>query len=80
MQSVCVNEETMVHDNEDLPLTPRVDKGKGCAEREPDSEVPEKVLSPAFMISESEDKDEDKHRYLDVEEGVDETGGKVAHG
>jgi len=48
-------------------LTPRVDKGKGRAQPEP--EVPEKVLSPTFTITESEDEDEDDHRFMDVEEG-----------
>ncbi|OCH84554.1 RNI-like protein [Obba rivulosa] len=37
------------------PLTPRVDKGKGRAEPEP--EEPEKVLSPTFLITESDDED-----------------------
>lgn len=65
---VGANGETTVHeDEENIPLTPRVDKGKGRAEPEP--EEPEKVLSPTFMIAESEDEDEDDHRYLDVEEG-----------
>ena len=65
---------TALHeDGENLPPTPRVDKGKGRAEPEP--EEPEKVLSPTFMITESEDEDEDDHRYLDVEEGEDESGG-----
>ncbi|KAF8129472.1 hypothetical protein EV363DRAFT_1219973 [Boletus edulis] len=62
--------ETTAHedgDEENVPLTPRVDKGKGRAEPEP--EEPEKVLSPTFMITESEDEDEDNRRYLDVDEG-----------
>ncbi|EMD36293.1 hypothetical protein CERSUDRAFT_95631 [Gelatoporia subvermispora B] len=37
------------------PLTPRIDKGKGRAEPEP--EEPEKVLSPTFLITESDDED-----------------------
>jgi protein phosphatase 1 regulatory subunit 37 len=66
------NGETMAHEaEENVPLTPRVDKGKGRAEPEP--EEPEKVLSPTFTITESEDEDEDDHRYVDVEEG-DEIG------
>lgn len=46
---------SMTEEDDELP-TPRVDKGKGRAEPEP--EEPEKVLSPSFMISESEDDDE----------------------
>ena len=66
------NGETATHeDEENVPLTPRVDKGKGRAEPEP--EELEKVLSPTFTITESEDEDEDDHRYVDVEEG-DELG------
>jgi len=42
-------------------LTPRVDKGKGRAEPEP--EEPEKVLSPTFRITESEEEDEDDNRF-----------------
>jgi len=66
------NGETTVHEHggeDNAPPTPRVDKGKGRADPEP--ERPEKVLSPTFMITESEDECEDDHRYLDVEE-VDE--------
>ncbi|KAH9950799.1 RNI-like protein [Amylocystis lapponica] len=37
------------------PLTPRVDKGKGRAIPEPEEH--EKVLSPTFLISESDDED-----------------------
>lgn len=59
---------TTINENEEnVSLTPRVDKGKGRAEPEP--EEPEKVLSPTFMITESEDEDEDAHRYMDVDEG-----------
>ncbi|KAF8879272.1 hypothetical protein BD779DRAFT_1552376 [Infundibulicybe gibba] len=47
------------------PTTPRIDKGKGKAEPEP--EVLEKVLSPTFLITESEDEDEDGHRYISEE-------------
>ena len=36
------------------PITPRVDKGKGRAEPEP--ERPEKVLSPTFLISEEDEE------------------------
>ncbi|KAI9455536.1 hypothetical protein HD554DRAFT_269836 [Boletus coccyginus] len=66
------NGETTVPEHRDggednAPPTPRVDKGKGRADPEP--EQPEKVLSPTFMITESEDECEDDHRYLDVEEG-----------
>lgn len=53
-------------DAEEEPMTPRLDKGKGRAEPEP--EEPEMVLtptvmSPAFMIAESDDEDGD-HRIL----------------
>ena len=68
-------EPTVREDEENVPLTPRVDKGKGRAEPEPVE--PEKVLSPTFAITESEDEDEDDHRYVDVEEG-DEVGLQVA--
>ncbi|KAI6100340.1 hypothetical protein F5141DRAFT_1141856 [Pisolithus sp. B1] len=44
----------MSDDEDDEPPTPRVDKGKGRAEPEPEEH--EKVLSPSFMISESEDE------------------------
>ena len=43
------------------------------AEHKPEEH--EKVLSPTFKATESEDEDEDDHRYLDVEEGEDESGG-----
>ncbi|KDQ52233.1 hypothetical protein JAAARDRAFT_40347 [Jaapia argillacea MUCL 33604] len=39
-----------------LPSTPRVDKGKGRAEPEPPE--PEKILSPTFLISESDDEED----------------------
>lgn len=44
-------------EEEIAPDTPRVDKGKGRAKPEP--EVFEKVLSPSFMITSSDD-DEDE--------------------
>ncbi|TFK36219.1 hypothetical protein BDQ12DRAFT_687045 [Crucibulum laeve] len=54
------------HDEEDdeehTPTTPRADKGKQRAEPEP--EEPEKVLSPTFLITESESDDEDGSRFL----------------
>ncbi|CDO75859.1 hypothetical protein BN946_scf184833.g10 [Trametes cinnabarina] len=40
---------------DDEPITPRVDKGKGRAEPEP--EPVESVLSPTFLITESDDED-----------------------
>jgi len=49
-------------------LTPRVDKGKGRAEPEP--EEPEKVLSPTFRITESEEEDEDDNRFAGEEDQV----------
>lgn len=53
---------------DDMPLTPKVDKGKGRAEPEP--EEPEKVLSPTFMITESEDEDEDDNRLSGEEDQI----------
>ena len=46
-------EENLSDDDE--PITPRVDKGKGRADPEP--EPIESVLSPTFLISESDDED-----------------------
>ncbi|KAI0746800.1 RNI-like protein [Daedaleopsis nitida] len=46
-------EEELSEDDE--PVTPRVDKGKGRAEPEP--EPVESILSPSFLISESDDED-----------------------
>ncbi|KAL4242608.1 RNI-like protein [Abortiporus biennis] len=40
---------------EDEPVTPRIDKGKGRAQPEP--EQPEKVLSPTFLIESDEEED-----------------------
>lgn len=45
----------MSDDEPDEPPTPRIDKGKGRAEPEPEEH--EKVLSPSFLISESEDEE-----------------------
>ncbi|KAH7915505.1 hypothetical protein BJ138DRAFT_1187914 [Hygrophoropsis aurantiaca] len=56
---------------EEVPMTPRVDKGKARAEPEP--EEPEKVLSPTFLID-SEDEDEDDHRFLEEVGGPGEVG------
>lgn len=42
-------------DEDDEPITPRVDKGKGRAEPEPEPQ--ESVLSPTFLITESDDED-----------------------
>ncbi|KAM6494674.1 hypothetical protein JOM56_009297, partial [Amanita muscaria] len=45
---------------DETPTTPRIDKGKARAVPEP--EEPEKILKPAFLITESsEDEDEDTH-------------------
>ena len=41
--------------DDDEPITPRIDKGKGRAEPEP--EPVESVLSPTFLITESDDED-----------------------
>ncbi|PCH38969.1 RNI-like protein [Wolfiporia cocos MD-104 SS10] len=49
-------------ESDDEPVTPRVDKGKGRAEPEP--EEPEKVLSPTFLITESDDEDGDGQELL----------------
>lgn len=54
---------SMIGEGDEVPLTPRVDKGKARAESEP--EEPEKVLSPSFMISESEDEDENYEEDAD---------------
>lgn len=54
---------------EPSPTTPKVDKGKGRAEPEPEQHEP--VLSPSprnFLVGESEDEDEDGHRFLEIEE------------
>ncbi|PFH46913.1 hypothetical protein AMATHDRAFT_50684 [Amanita thiersii Skay4041] len=48
-------EQEVVEEDTTTPTTPRIDKGKGRAEPEP--EVPENVLSPTFLITESEDED-----------------------
>ncbi|KAK2467301.1 hypothetical protein APHAL10511_000536 [Amanita phalloides] len=50
---------------DDTPTTPRIDKGKGRAEPEP--EVPEKVLSPTFLVTEPEDEDEEAQYHTDEE-------------
>jgi len=55
---------------EEEPMTPRVDKGKGRAEPEP--EEPEKVLSPTFLITESDDEDGDVPRMLTPDEEPEE--------
>ncbi|KAJ8463748.1 hypothetical protein ONZ51_g10047 [Trametes cubensis] len=44
-------------DEDDEPITPRVDKGKGRAEPEP--EPVESILSPTFLITESDEEDGD---------------------
>ena len=58
---------------DDTPTTPRIDKGKGRARPEP--EVPEKVLSPTFLITESESEDEEAHYAMgdEVEAGPSPT-------
>ena len=47
------------HDNEetDSAGTPRIDKGKGKAE--PDPEVHEKILSPNFVLLGSDDEEDE---------------------
>ena len=57
-------------DEEPSPTTPKVDKGKGRAEPEPEQHEP--VLSPShFLVGESEDEDEEGHRFLHLED-IDE--------
>jgi protein phosphatase 1 regulatory subunit 37 len=46
------------------PTTPKIDKGKAKAKPEPEEH--EKVLSPTFVIPESDDEDEDGQRLLTV--------------
>ncbi|KZT25850.1 RNI-like protein [Neolentinus lepideus HHB14362 ss-1] len=54
-------------DEDEVLATPKIDKGKGRAEPEP--EEPEKILSPTkFLISESDDEDEDGEKYHDATE------------
>jgi protein phosphatase 1 regulatory subunit 37 len=60
-----------VDEEADTPTTPRIDKGKGRAKPEP--EVPEKVLSPTFLITESESEDEEAHYVTEVEAGPSPT-------
>lgn len=52
------------------PATPKIDKGKGKAEPEP--EQLEKVLSPSFLISASDDEDEEgiKGRFVSEPEDL----------
>ncbi|EAU86549.2 hypothetical protein CC1G_07745 [Coprinopsis cinerea okayama7 len=49
-------------DEELSPATPKVDKGKRRADPEPIEH--EKILSPTFLITESEDEDEERSGYL----------------
>ncbi|KAI9063604.1 RNI-like protein [Trametes sanguinea] len=53
--SGAVPQEEPEPSDDDEPITPRVDKGKGRAEPEP--EPVESVLSPTFLITESDDED-----------------------
>jgi len=63
---VCVEGGTDgANEDDDTPTTPRIDKGKARAEPEP--EVPEKVLSPTFLITEPDSEDEEA-RYATDEE------------
>jgi protein phosphatase 1 regulatory subunit 37 len=58
------------HEELPSPITPKVDKGKGRAEPEPEQHEP--VLSPRhFLVGESEDEDEDGQRFLNPGEGDD---------
>lgn len=55
--------------DEDLPITPRLDKGKGRAEPEP--EEPEMVLTPTTSFRVSESDDEDEARLAAEQEGME---------
>ncbi|CCM02426.1 uncharacterized protein FIBRA_04524 [Fibroporia radiculosa] len=57
-------------DSEEDVVTPRIDKGKGRAEPEP--EEPEKVLSPSatFLISESDDEDGERQLVAPPPDGL----------
>ena len=57
-------------DEDGSPITPRVDKGKGRAEPEP--EPVESILSPTFLISESDDEDGDPPIPPDELEGFED--------
>ncbi|KAJ6452773.1 hypothetical protein C8R45DRAFT_1083260 [Mycena sanguinolenta] len=60
-----------VIEEEELPTTPRLDKGKAKAVPEP--EELEKVLSPTLMLADDEeDDDPDRMRFSPVEEGEDD--------
>ncbi|TCD69570.1 hypothetical protein EIP91_006992 [Steccherinum ochraceum] len=55
-------------DAEEEPVTPRLDKGKGRAEPEPEHPEPvlsPTIMSPAFMISESDDEEGGNRLILD---------------
>ena len=65
--NVVGGETTAEADEGGVLLMSRVDKGERCAE--PESEEPDEVSSPAFMITGSEDEDGNEHRYLDMKEG-----------
>lgn len=53
-------------EEEVVPETPKVDKGKGRAKPEP--EVFEKVLSPSFMITGSDDDEDEEGKAAFVGE------------
>ena len=57
---IRVGEEPGDDSEVEEPITPRIDKGKQRAEPEP--EQPEKVLSPTFLISESDEEDGEGQR------------------
>lgn len=65
----CSKSPDQDSNEEPSPTTPKVDKGKGRAEPEPEPHEP--VLSPSprdFLVGESEDEDEDGHRFLHLED------------
>jgi protein phosphatase 1 regulatory subunit 37 len=65
--SILVNGEAQ-HDSpeEEGALTPKIDKGKAKAEPEPEQQ--EKVLSPNFLITESEDEEDGTRSPVELEE------------
>ncbi|KAF7377182.1 hypothetical protein MSAN_00137700 [Mycena sanguinolenta] len=65
------NGHVIGEEEEELPTTPRLDKGKAKAVPEP--EEPEKVLSPTLILADDEDDDDpDRMRFSPVEEGEDD--------
>lgn len=65
-------EESGIEDEEE-PVTPRIDKGKGRAEPEP--EFPEPVLSTPFLVAESDEEDGEAHLAVsdEIEDAISPT-------